>query len=789
MIGEDVRRWFVSALLAAVVTALLWHFAWPGLNPDLWEDVAVAVGLRPPGVALAGTWRRALAELFGRLSFEESVRVLRMLGAVGGGVVTVLVYGILDGLLPRVIRDCRRRGVRGGLVVDGVLACVTLLFVSSEPVWRACQGAGATLVQLVLALLAIYFTLGFLFRSGIWRVWVAVVLAGGLTGYGNFGFLLFLVLWTTTFLKSLRERDDKINPLANPGVLHLTLSGITLFFLALTALMVQLNYSAYYDFGGVTRSDFFLTDMAIVVLGDYYHVFLSQTSCLGAVLAFLVFVAPLVISCFTLPKVVVEDRLQKVPYAVTLFVLGTAAWSQISCFRCLWARQWFEWSDIADGFTVAILSLFSATTLVWGYGTLLYNQNFCSVRTVAGYQYADEAETPDARKAVRSLVRFGRLLSVAMTVFALLALAGTVVMQRQTTLRQMLAVIDEYCREVVVECGDAMRLVTDGALDAGVELAAHAEGKRVLALSCLDGSDPRDVKIRQRDADEDEMSCLERSTLEGLNYWLTDRTNRLAQVALQCGFVRKRRLFGVKGAWVSGLLARLGGCPPAEGRPDLVEARRLMREVVDICETGDPEDVGDRQALQLFRFVQWRLAQMARIRNAFAEDDVWTEQDRADEQLAQRLDDLNPSLQALKLRMREHENDEKDFLSLREGLVLGLQRADFTLARNFALSVIRQDPGDAQAHFAIGMYCLMAERHREAIEHLEMVLKRLPEDPIVLNNMAVCYDRLKCPDKALACAERALKAAPKNQSIRENLERYRKTAGYAGEGRDDDHHE
>ena len=98
-----------------------------------------------------------------------------------------------------------------------------------------------------------------------------------------------------------------------------------------------------------------------------------------------------------------------------------------------------------------------------------------------------------------------------------------------------------------------------------------------------------------------------------------------------------------------------------------------------------------RQALQLFCFVQWRLAQMARIRNAFAEDDEWTEQDRADERLAQRLDELNPSL---------------------------------------------------QAHFAIGMYCLMAERHQEAID----------------------------------CAERALRAAPKNQSIRENLERYRKAA-------------
>ena len=777
MIGDVFRRRLVSVLLAQAVMASLWCFAWPGLNPDLWEDVAAAVGLRPPEMALAGTWRQVLAGLFGQMPFAEAVHVLRVLGIAGGGIVTVLVYGILDSLLPCVVRDCRLRGFRGGLVVDGVLSGVTLLFVSSEPVWRACQGAGATLVQLVLALLAIRLLLDFLFCDGTWRAWVVVALAGVLTGFGNLGFALFPVLWMAIFLKSLRKLDNKTNPLADPDVRNRLLSLLSFLFVLVTVHMMLADYDAYYALGGPIRSDFFPADLAIVVLGDYYHVFLSLTSGLGAVLAFLAFVAPLVLAYFTLPKAIVDDRLLKAPYAVTLFVLGVAAWSQISCFRCLWAWQWFEWANIDDGLTVAILSLFSAVTLVWAYGTLLYNLNFRSVRRIARYQYADEAETPDARKAVRSLTRFGRLLAVAMVAFALLALAGTAVTQRQATLRRMLAVIDDYCREVVAECGEATRLVTDGALDAGVELAAYAEGKRVLALSLLSGPGPRDVKIRQRDAaDEAERSKLERGTVAALSDWLTDRTNRLEKVALQCGFERRRRLFGVQDAWVSGLLARLGGRPPEGDRPDLAEARWLMREAADICETDDPEGIGNRQALQLFRFVQWRLAQMARIRNAFAEDDVWTEQDRADEQLAQRLDELNPSLQTLKSRMLERENDEKNFLSPREGLVLGLQRADFTLAKNFAQTVIRHDPGDAQAHFAIGMYCLMAERYREAIKHLEMVLRRLPEDPVVLNNMALCYSRLNCPAMALTCAERALKAAPKNESIRENLERYRKAA-------------
>ena len=775
-----LRRWLFSALLALVVMVSLSYFAWPGLNPDLWEDIAVVIGLRPSEVALAGTWRLALAELFGRLPFEEAIGVLRVAGVVGGGIVTMLVYSILDGLLPDVIWASRSRRGSGGLVVDGVLAGATLLFVSIEPIWRACQGAGSMLVQLVLALAAIRLTLEFVFRNGLWRAWVVVVLAGVLTGYGSFGFLMFAVLWTVTFVKSLRNRDNTTNPLADPGILNLMMAGITFAFLALTVIMVKTNYGAYQAFGGVKREDFVLADMAVVVLGDYYRGFLALTSGLGAVLAFLVFVAPLVIAYFALPKVIVDDRLQNAPYAVTLFVMGVVAWSQISCFRCLWARQWFGWADISDGFTVAILSLFSVATLTWSYGTLLYNLNFCSVRKVAGYQFADVAETPAARKAVRSLARFGQLLAVAMGAFAILALMGTFVTVQQVTLRRMLEVIDDYCREVVVECGEATRLITDGSLDTGVELAAHAAGRRVLAISLLSGDSPRDVKIRQRDAaDEEEKAKLELSAVDGLNHWLTEQTNRLEKVAMQFGFERRARLFGVKDAWVSGLLARLGGHPPAEGeegRPDLAEARRLMHEVEDICETGEPEDVGNRRVLQLFRFVQWRLAQMARVRNAFAKDDEWTEEDRNDEQLAQRLDELNPSLQTLKLLMQARENAEGKFLSPREGLILGLQRADFALAKNFAQTVIRRDPEDAQANFAIGMYYLMAERHQEAIKYLATVLKRLPEDPVVLNNMALCYDRMKCHDKALDCAERALKAAPGNESIRENLERYRKSA-------------
>lgn len=148
----------------------------------------------------------------------------------------------------------------------------------------------------------------------------------------------------------------------------------------------------------------------------------------------------------------------------------------------------------------------------------------------------------------------------------------------------------------------------------------------------------------------------------------------------------------------------------------------------------------------------------------------------ADRSLAERLDAVNAQRAMLVRRAGPLAEHHGAMLLPRESLKIALLRHDFAQAGKFAEEVLKTEPGDAQANFAIGMYNLMAERYQEAIEHLEKVLKRLPEDPIVLNNLAMCYDRLKFPDKALQCAERALKAAPKNQSIRENLERYRKAA-------------
>lgn len=774
---DMIRRWTFPLVTAFAVMGGLFLFAWPGPNPDLWDDLATAAGLRPPAVALAGTWRWLLSLLCGSPSGADAATVLRLFGIFGGGAATLLAYGIFDSLLPDVIRSRLRMTLRGGLIVDSVLMGATLAFVCSEPVWRLCQGGGAPLVQLLLALLTIRQLLLFLFVDGMPRAYLVTLLSGIMIGFGAFGLLTFVAVWCAVFFKSLQNRDDKTNPLANPAVRNRALSVMTFLFIALAAGMMYADYSLYYLFGGVERADFILTDMAVVVLGDYYRSFLSQTTGLGALLAFIFCISPLIIAFAVLPKVLVPDRLQEWAHAVTLFAMGVVAWSQISCFQFLWARQWFKWADINDGFTASLLSLACALTLSWSFGILLANLNFGNIRRVAGYQYGEEAEVPAADRAIASMVGFNRCLRIGMVVLALLVLFGTLPMQGHRTLRRMLAVIDAYCDEVVRECGEADRVITDGALDAGVELAAFRQDRRILTLSLLSGDDPRSVKIRQRGGEsEDELLELERSAGSALVYWLTVETNRLPQVAVQCGFDRRRRLFGVKDGWVSGLVARLGGRPPADLPQDIAVAHRMAEEVLDICETSDLRGIGNRRVLELFRFVQWRLAQMCRVRNANASGDSWTAQDDLDESLMKRLDEQNPELQTLMERVYGKGNRERSFLSPREGLILGLQRADFRLAKTFANTVIRHAPSDPQANFAMGMYHMMDERYNEAIPYLKRVLERRPEDPVALNNLAICYERLERPDEAVKYAERALRAAPKNQSIRENVERYRTSA-------------
>ena len=139
---------------------------------------------------------------------------------------------------------------------------------------------------------------------------------------------------------------------------------------------------------------------------------------------------------------------------------------------------------------------------------------------------------------------------------------------------------------------------------------------------------------------------------------------------------------------------------------------------------------------------------------------------RADE-----MDSINTQVTEMKRRLNWVKNQNGGQLSPREGLVIGLSRADFALAGQFASTVLKADPDDPRANFALGMRFFQEEQYSRAEQYLTRCLKRRPNEPAVLNNLAIVQMRLGKLDEAERNARAVAEKYPTLAEARKTLER------------------
>jgi Flp pilus assembly protein TadD len=112
-------------------------------------------------------------------------------------------------------------------------------------------------------------------------------------------------------------------------------------------------------------------------------------------------------------------------------------------------------------------------------------------------------------------------------------------------------------------------------------------------------------------------------------------------------------------------------------------------------------------------------------------------------------------------------------LTPREGLNLGLKRADFKLARSYARQVLASDDTDLAANFALGMGYFTEKQYGRAETYLKKCLVKAPKEPAVLNNLAIVQLRLGNYAQAETNALRALKLYPDSTEIKTTLRHIR----------------
>lgn len=83
-------------------------------------------------------------------------------------------------------------------------------------------------------------------------------------------------------------------------------------------------------------------------------------------------------------------------------------------------------------------------------------------------------------------------------------------------------------------------------------------------------------------------------------------------------------------------------------------------------------------------------------------------------------------------------------------------------------SWLKDHPDDTAMRLYLADSLMARKDYKTAAEHYELALQKLHDNPVVLNNLAVAYSRIK-DDRALAMAERALKLVPDNPIVQDTL--------------------
>ena len=176
----------------------------------------------------------------------------------------------------------------------------------------------------------------------------------------------------------------------------------------------------------------------------------------------------------------------------------------------------------------------------------------------------------------------------------------------------------------------------------------------------------------------------------------------------------------------------------------------------------------------LFLFMQWRLARLARHRAERFDHEGLTDRSLEEIRISDTLDTKNDSLKLILEGMSRLRELTMRQMTPREGLQFALVRADFTLARKYAEPILDADPDDPNANFGMGMSYFMQEQFGRAEEYLMRCLKKNANEPAVWNNIAVLQLRTGRLDEAMKNAKKALSLIPDSAEVKDTVRQIEK---------------
>ncbi len=731
------------AFLAGIGSFLAYlAFSPRGLDPSLWNEMCVAAQIRPPATLFHGLWRLLAVGVLSFCGPEYITSVLRIIGAIVGGLSVFFVYLILRQIVASLARVKSLR--LWGWIAPLFTMIATVCFGAGDALFRIISPLSPDAFQFVGLLFSLFLFLRFLKSGGTWRILLSMVFAGAVTAETPLGFLLPLVYYIVQRIALASFINDKQQLDVDPGHLGFMPRWRMFFSFVLGLFLLGgVNIAVFMMFGGLEACGWSGFDLAFRYAVSYHEVIAFAASPIGWVLAVTFSLLPLVVSLVLFPMLCRDTEPIRFRLGLILFFAGILA--LVQCGILPYTRLWSFSSgavEINSDFLECVFMLMTAITLALA--------SSCFALGCQDILFYDEDD--GAFKVVEPRGIVMRNLVQVVVIACVLPTISRVYRPVETELR---SIVHDAIVETVRECGDAKFVFTDGRLDAGVELVASMAGSQVKPLSMMSGPSSWERYIRTRHFEEGspDRASVEVGVPILLRVWAGEMTNGMDNAAIQLGFEFWRRARKPLPK-CSGFVAREKGLSDAEAERGISVANNIAKRIIKLAKENP--NVAVSPALRgAVSSVSWRISRFARMRD--------------DEQLANELDEWNNAVKHM-MRLIEYER-MRTFMQMTpyEGLRLALRRADFVEARKYGATVLQIDPEDPEANFGTGMAYLMEEKFKDAEFYLERTLIKRPDEPAVLNNLSIIFRKTNRLDKALEYVKKAHELAPENEEIAHTL--------------------
>lgn len=794
----DVFGWedlLCAVVVAGITVAFQFFWSYPIVHPVHWEWASLATWTRPPEGPVQSLWM-AFASLGCRVfGVDGGLALMRGFGHLAVGLLSVLVYYFLRfafsqrfALPPEELEPCVTR-------LRLVTVAGALVFAFSESVWRQGQFFSSDLMRILLVATAVVCYLVYRRRGSLVWYGFAYLFAGVLSAETPIGIMLALGFFVAgifhrlhgylPFRMELIDRDPRIDEFSDGSTIHdiddeivnetrqvstsLENWSFCLFYFMPFMLTLLAEAWLFGRFGGMEVKRLGNWDYPMIFMSSWIGSVRNAISVDSILIASALMLLPFLVAFLLLPLATDSKCRLAFPVGGLIVMMGIGAETQFGPWAPFWYWTWGgRETGLMPGAVQMLMAYFGAAAVTGG----LHVLTCASRRRVLGVDTLLVAETSLHAR----LRKFGALLVILLT----LSLVGSSVAgRRQTFLRAKLAAMGEYVRLQARHAAGTRWLFTDGSFDDALRVAFRRVGATTRPISVVSGHDPYETYLRSVEAqDLEDVPMLEASGSEALRFWVGEKPGHLARSAAQVGY---RALNKAKGRRprTAGTALRVARSPDDQllfSKFD-AETRDFSRRVLRLV--GLPHGALDGRDLAVdrkFDFLLWRLARMAdqRARGCSIAGDA--EGERREHELSADLDRFNVSLRTLASTLERLRPTEGVVLTPREGLHIALRRADFELARRYAEMVMRVDPDDEQANFALAMWALETHDYLKAVRHFEAAIRRNPSDSTLLNNVALAYLKAGRRHEALEKAEAARKLLPDSEVVKRLIDEIKKAA-------------